>query len=55
MEFDSDDLDDFCDQQFGHTDWSFYDMMTEEEIKKQKKNMYVIALFIKPREGGKNE
>ena len=52
MEFNSEDLDEFCDFQFGHKDWSFYDMMEEEEIKEQKKkkNMYVIALFYEPRE-----
>ena len=49
MEFDSEDLDEFCDKQFGHKDWSFYDMMTKEEIKEQKENMYVVAFFIKPR------
>ena len=51
MEFDSEDLDEFCDKQFGHTDWSFYHMMTDEEKNEQKENMYVVALFIKPRGG----
>ena len=52
MEFNSDKLDDFCDKEFGHKDWSFYNAMDSEEIaeQKRKKNMYVIAFFIEPRE-----
>ena len=49
MRFNSDSIDNLCRELYNHSDWAYFDTLTQDEQKKALLTEVVIVLYKKPR------